>query len=409
MTPKPHMKHRKLQVVFGLVFAAIAMAVLSGGYILYRSDIDRTMRKAGENLTAIGMLKANQIIYWRNRHAFTSWRLAHGKYLGYILDGAPTPPLPEELRVDLRQQTDPGTDVFLFSPEGSLLLSTPESTVQTPDPSMPELQKAMEAALSRNETAVADLIHGADGKFYFDSVTAVRNAAGKPTGLLVLRSDASEFLFPVVREWPVPSDTSETLLVRREGDSVVNLNALRHSPHPPMSKIAGIDESGLPAVQAALGKVGIVEGTDYRGVSVLADVRPVPDSPLFLVSKMDMQEVFAGHPRRLAMIATIILLLILLAGGLVASLYKRRQARMEQSLQDFQDRFRTYIEKAPEGVFVVDSKGTYLEVNPGAEKISGYSRSELIGKSIRNLVDPAAPDDATRHFETLLATQGFLF
>ena len=390
--------------MYVLVFATLAAAAVSGGYILYRSDVDRIMHKAGENLTAIGMLKANEILYWRNRHAFTSWRLAHGKYLGYILDGSPAPPLPEELRVDLRQQTDPGTDVFLFSPGGALLLSTPDSTVQTPDPSTRELREAMEAALARNETAVADLIRADDGKFYFDSVTAVRNAAGEPTGLLVLRSDASQFLFPVVREWPVPSDTSETILVRREGDAVINLNTLRHAPHPPMSKIGGMHEVGLPAVQAALGRVGIVEGTDYRGVPVLADVRPVPESPLFLVSKMDMQEVFAGQPRRLAMIGTIILLLIILAAAIVASLYKRRQAGMERSLQDVQDRFRTYIEKAPEGVFVVDNKGTYLEVNPGAEKISGYSRSELIGKSIADLVDPGDSDGATRHFETLLAT-----
>jgi len=43
------------------------------------------------------------------------------------------------------------------------------------------------------------------------------------------------------------------------------------------------DKSNQPAVKAALGQQGSVEGEDYRGVPVLAVVRAVPDSPWFMV------------------------------------------------------------------------------------------------------------------------------
>ncbi len=404
--PAPLPKPRGLRVVFALAFAAIVFAVLTGGYVFYRSEIDRIMHKAGENLTAIGRLKASQIFYWRNRHAFTSWRLAHGKYLGYILDGSPSPPLPEELRLDLKQQKDPGSEVFLFSNDGRLFLSTSEeSAIHAPDPTKPELRKAMDAALARDETVMSDLIAGANGKFYFDSVTAVRNAAGKPTGLLVLRSDASEFLFPIIQDWPLPSETSETLLVRREGDRLVNLNTLRNAPTPPMSRIAGMHETNRPGVQAALGKVGIVSGVDYRGVPVLADVRPVSDSPWFIVSKIDMEEIFADQPRRLVLIGSIVVLIIMLAALVIAFLYKRRQAKIERNLERSEHRFRAYVENAPVGILVSDDRGVFLEANPAAEQISGFSTAELAQKRISDLVHPE-DSAATRELLEAVLAQG---
>ncbi len=384
MTAAP--KTKKLKQRFVLVFIAVAVAMVASGYTLYRADVDRTILKAGENLTAIGMLKADQILGWRNHKAFTSWRLAQGKYLGYILDGSPVPPLPEELRLDLRRQKDPGSEVFFFSTDGRLLLGTSENAVgQTPDPSMPELRKAMDAALAGKETVATDLVTGADGMFYVDFVTAVRNAAGKPTGLLVLRSDVSELLSPAVLAWPVPTDTAETLLIRREGDTVVNLNTLRHAPYPPLSKSFGIDQTDMPAVQAALGRVGIFAGLDYRGEPVLADVRPVPGSPWFIVSKIDMREVFADQPRRLALTGIIIGLLILLAASLIVSLYRGRQAKIERALNEAESRFRSYVEHAPEGIFVSDENGLLVDMNPAAERMSGYSLKEMVGKHISDI------------------------
>ena len=55
----------------------------------------------------------------------------------------------------------------------------------------------------------------------------------------------------------------------------------------------------MAAVKAALGQTGIVDAVDYRGERVLADVHAVPDSPWFLVARMDTAEVFAPLTARL--------------------------------------------------------------------------------------------------------------
>ena len=49
----------------------------------------------------------------------------------------------------------------------------------------------------------------------------------RPLGVLAIRIDPEVYLFPYINQWPVPSNTAETLLVRREGGDVLFLNRLR--------------------------------------------------------------------------------------------------------------------------------------------------------------------------------------
>jgi hypothetical protein len=51
-----------------------------------------------------------------------------------------------------------------------------------------------------------------------------------------------------------------------------------------------LTKTDLPATKAVLGKFGVEEGVDYRGEPVLAATRPVPESPWFLVARMDLAE-----------------------------------------------------------------------------------------------------------------------
>jgi PAS domain S-box-containing protein len=49
-------------------------------------------------------------------------------------------------------------------------------------------------------------------------------------------------------------------------------------------------------------------------------------------------------------------------------------------------RFRALLESAPDGIVVVDTKGTIVIVNSQTERLFGYTRQELIGESIEMLV-----------------------
>ncbi|MCW4016526.1 MAG: PAS domain S-box protein [Candidatus Bathyarchaeota archaeon] len=61
------------------------------------------------------------------------------------------------------------------------------------------------------------------------------------------------------------------------------------------------------------------------------------------------------------------------------------QKKAEEKLQESEERFRYFIENAPEAIWVQDLTGTFLDGNKRAEELTGYKREELIGKNMLEL------------------------
>jgi len=74
------------------------------------------------------------------------------------------------------------------------------------------------------------------------------------------------------------------------------------------------------------------------------------------------------------------------------------RAGIDQSRGEEKNKFRSYVENAPFGVFVADENGDYLEVNEAIAAMTGYTKNELTGKSIRELIPEAFHDRAVNHF-----------
>jgi|GEM_PF-939030 len=61
-------------------------------------------------------------------------------------------------------------------------------------------------------------------------------------------------------------------------------------------------------------------------------------------------------------------------------------------------KFRNYVENAPDGVIVVNKDGVFLEVNPAATKITGYSKDKLLKKTLTDLT----PTDSLNKIEAII-------
>jgi len=59
--------------------------------------------------------------------------------------------------------------------------------------------------------------------------------------------------------------------------------------------------------------------------------------------------------------------------------------RAEEKLRQSEEKLKTYLESAPDGVYINDLKGTFLYGNKKAEEIIGYRKEELIGKNFLKL------------------------
>lgn len=79
---------------------------------------------------------------------------------------------------------------------------------------------------------------------------------------------------------------------------------------------------------------------------------------------------------------------------------KRREA--EKALKESEEKFRNYIESAPDGVFIVDDTGRYIDVNKSACLIAGYSKQEMEHMSIRELLTDESHEDGLALFENIL-------
>jgi hypothetical protein len=86
--------------------------------------------------------------------------------------------------------------------------------------------------------------------------------ASRPLGVFCVRIDPDVYLYPFIQRWRVPSETAETLLIRREGNEAVFLNELRFKTNTALTLRSSLANTDMHAVRAALGQDGVVEGLD---------------------------------------------------------------------------------------------------------------------------------------------------
>jgi PAS domain S-box-containing protein len=76
--------------------------------------------------------------------------------------------------------------------------------------------------------------------------------------------------------------------------------------------------------------------------------------------------------------------------------------RAEQALRDSEQRFRDLFEGSPDAIFVEDTSGTVLDLNPAACRLHATTRQNLIGKNVFDLIPPGHREKAAREFRALV-------
>lgn len=73
--------------------------------------------------------------------------------------------------------------------------------------------------------------------------------------------------------------------------------------------------------------------------------------------------------------------------------------RMEDSLRESEERYRTLIETTPDLIFMVDEEGRFSYVNPTLEKALGYDLEELKGKPFTLIISPEEALSTVQRFK----------
>ncbi|MBL0312754.1 MAG: GAF domain-containing protein [Holophagaceae bacterium] len=376
------------------IFAAISVTLLAAGYGYYRREAEEIRQEKYEEIAAIGELKSSQIQQWRKERLADAGRFAGGPTLSRAVADFLLNPSSSSyqaallVQLNLDRMGDQYHAVLLFAPDGRMALST----AGAPTLLDPATKQVIAAALANHEPVLSDFFREPDGFVHLDAAAAVRDATGQPLAVMVLRSHAETYLFPLIQSWPTPSPSAETLVFRRDGEEVLYLNKLRHRPNTAMTLRLPISRTDLPAARAVLGEQGKFQGRDYRNVEVLADLRPIPNSPWFMVAKVDADEILGEARYRAGMIGLMVVSLILFAAAATGYFYRHQQAGLFRELYDSehqqreaQKAFRTTLYSIGDGVITTDQGGFVQEMNPVAEKLTGWLEADARGEPLERI------------------------
>ena len=78
-------------------------------------------------------------------------------------------------------------------------------------------------------------------------------------------------------------------------------------------------------------------------------------------------------------------------------------------LRESENRFRSYVESAPHGIFVVDEKGNFIDVNEAAAVITGYSCRELLGMHFLDITPVEQHPEGKEYFKQLTTTGNVVY
>ncbi|MGC8762022.1 MAG: PAS domain-containing protein [Acidobacteriota bacterium] len=382
-----------------------AVLLAAGTALEFQRERREVLAQAHRSLAAVGRLKAEQAAAFREDLSRDAEALARSPLFAREAAALRAAPGPERQallteRLASYRVAMGYTEAYLVDPRGHILAGGPR---QGSFP--PERLPALEEALRLGKPVLSDLHTEEVSPEPHLSVFAPLSGGG---GAVVLVEEARRRLCPLLRRWPTESESAETLLVRREGGDVLYLCDLRFRKGAALSLRLPLEGRGIPAVEAALGRRGAFEGRDYRGVEVVADLRPVPGSPWFLVSKVDRREALAPlRGRGLALLA--VLLLLALLAAFLAFLSKaftkkalHRELRAERERRLDLQRLAVTLRSIGDAVLVADEEGRVTLLNPAAEALTGWSEAEALGKPVSQ-VFPIENEETGRRAEDPVA------
>jgi PAS domain S-box-containing protein len=381
---------RRQNLFLFLVFLLLSAGISLTGYFYFRKIEENQRRETGHTLTAIADLKVAQITAWRRERLGDAQVVAENRLLREDLAACLQGRLSASRQDDAVQWMRSLSRAYGYS-AAMLFDSNVRPAIIVPgQPGLPESTDIEIARRVMRERRVflSDLYQtDRAGQIHMDlAIPILATAPGDSPaiGALVIRIDPQNFIYPLIQGWPEPSASAESLLVRRDGDTVLFLNDLRHRKDSALRFRHPMNQAQRPAVQAVLGRTGIMEGIDYRGVQVMAALQPVPGTPWFLVCKVDAEEVFVPLRERSFLLLALAVVLVLACGaglGIVNSrqttlIYRRQEEqmaeyrrRLEQTISETNALLKLFVHAA--------SREEYLRQS--LELIGGWVGAESVG------------------------------
>ena len=383
------------------LFLVITICSIIAGIFYYNYQKKNLLTEKQQELSAISYLKIRQITQWRLE------RINDGKFLGENIllvrefSEFLKNPTSLTLRKNIIQSLKSLTENFdyknalLIEKSGNVRLAYPEEDTLIGD----NLKQLLPGIIKHRENVLTDLHKVNRISFvHLDLVVPLIDHTMNDTlvlGLLALRVDPRQVLYPLIESWPTPSKSAETLLLRREGNEIVYLNELRHLKNSELILKKPVSSMKLPAALAVQGITGTIDGVDYRNVPVVAAMNKIPATQWYMVAKMDREEILSALTNQMKMIVIMLILVILTSGSILALIIRNQRVIFYREKYEGElDRlalvkhFDYILKFANDIILLIDNDLTIVEANDRALDFYQYTRDEFIGMKVERIRAP---------------------
>ena len=393
----PGPTERRAELGYILVFVVLVAVIVTAGHRYYRNYERQFRAEAGRQLSAVAELKMDELEQYRKERLWDASTLFKNDAFSGLVRRFLEHPEDAEAQQQIQTwaakylATAQYDLVCLFDAQGVVRLSVP---AESPISSFVS-QRVPEVLRSGQVTFLDFHRNELDRQIYLTLLVPILDEldANRPLGAFALRIDPETYLYPFIKRWPTPSLPAETLLVRRDGNDALCLNELQFKTNTALNLRFSLENTNAAAVKAVLGQKGIVEARDHFGAPVLAALYAVPDSPWYLVTRMDTAKVYAPLGERLRLTILIVSLLLISAGLGIGVIWRhqrvrfyRERAETAEALRASEIRYRRLFEAARDGILILDAgTGMIVDVNPFLIEMLGFSHEQFLGKKLWEL------------------------
>jgi len=387
---------RSAQALF-LIFFLLVAGTIVAGFLASRKYEQVHRAEVEQQLAAVAELKVSRLEEYRKERMADATVLFNNDALAVLIRRCLQHPEDTASRQTLQgwlntlQAHYQYDQVRFIDTGGATILTAPEEL----GPARRKIVKRLNEILQSGRPALSDFYrsdYDQQIRLALNIPIIDRQNNSQPLGLLCLRIDPARNLYPLLKRWPIPSQTAETQLIRREGQEVVFLNELRFRKNTALNLRLPLKNTELASIKAALGQHGLTTARDYRGARVLADVRAVPDSPWYLVNKIDESEAYARVREALWALSGLIFLLVSSLGMALSLLWQRKrvsfykkQHQTMAALTEAETRYQHLYESMTDAFAQTTMDGKIVNANRSFLEMVGYSREEALRLSYQEL------------------------
>lgn len=383
---------RRYGFLFGCVFLLVAAVLVSAGSVYYRWEEDRITQEKYVHLAAIAEEKERFIFSWLQEKIRDVSRPAKSLFFRQALeDWLQGPEFASKrdvwrARLVMDKEDFGYEDVQILDREGANIIL---SAKDEPDPLAPETVEAIEKAKLLGVAGLSEPYLCQKGVAHLDAVCPLLNSMGERIAFFLLRSNLSTDLFLRLQAWPTPSLSAEAVLMKAHEDHVLFLNDPRHRPGSALRLKIPLERDHLFSTHVVSGKSGLIVGKDYRGVEVVADLRPVVGTSWFLITKVDKGEIFDELYYRGKVTGLFVLLALVLLAVVFGLWNRHRKARLwkrlyevERALREAEERYKITLYSIGDAVIVTDERGLIQVMNPVAETLTEWREADAKGRPV---------------------------